>query len=128
MSKEIAQTVGGKRIAWLVAILAAFVVFATVGSQFRSAEATVSQASYTVTGPWTDTACTVAGPAIAPVGTVLYYCVNSAGDAAIAPPLEVTVNVPTTLSVTGATQINGSGPQPSCSFRSEETRLNSSHG
>ena len=105
MSKEIAQTVGGKRIAWLVAILAAFVVFATVGSQFRSAEATVTQAQYTVTGPFTDTACSVAAPASVPVGTVLYYCANSAGDATIAPPLQVTVNVPTTLTITGATQI-----------------------
>ncbi|MEO6043529.1 MAG: hypothetical protein ABIQ47_06375, partial [Tepidiformaceae bacterium] len=114
MSKEIAQTVGGKRIAWLVAIVAAFVVFATVGSQFRSAEATVSQASYIVTGPFTDTACTVAAPAIAPVGTTLYYCVNSAGDSTVAPPLEVTVNVPAAFSVDSATQIAGSGPQPSC--------------
>lgn len=39
MSKEIAQTVGGKRIAWLIAIIAAFAVLATIGSQWRSASA-----------------------------------------------------------------------------------------
>jgi hypothetical protein len=39
LSKEIAQTVGGKRIAWLIAIIAAFAVFATVGSGWRSASA-----------------------------------------------------------------------------------------
>ena len=116
MSKEIAQTVGGKRIAWLVAIIAAFVVFATVGSQFRSAEATPTSAQYTVTGPWTVNDCTGAAPASVPVGTNLYYCVNSAGDSTIAPPLQVTVNVPSTLTVLGATQILGSGPQPSCTF------------
>ena len=48
MSKEIAQTVCGKRIAWLVAIVAAFVVFATLGSQFQyafAASATISSVS-----------------------------------------------------------------------------------
>ncbi|HEX5911892.1 MAG TPA: hypothetical protein VFY54_02045, partial [Rubrobacter sp.] len=40
MTKEIAQTVGGKKIAWLLAILAAFAVFATLGSRW-SADADV---------------------------------------------------------------------------------------
>lgn len=39
MSKEIAQTVGGKKIAYLIAILAAFAVFATIATQFRGADA-----------------------------------------------------------------------------------------
>ncbi|MBK8560774.1 hypothetical protein [Candidatus Amarobacter glycogenicus] len=39
MSKEIAQTVGGKRIAWLIAIVAAFAVFATVSLQSNEARA-----------------------------------------------------------------------------------------
>ena len=39
MSKEIAQTVGGKRIAWLLVIVAAIVLFATVGSRAQSAHA-----------------------------------------------------------------------------------------
>lgn len=39
MSKEIAQTVGGKRIAWLLAIVAAFAVMATLGTQWNKSEA-----------------------------------------------------------------------------------------
>ncbi|MCC6959463.1 MAG: hypothetical protein IT301_06415, partial [Dehalococcoidia bacterium] len=39
MSKEIAQTVGGKKIAWLIAIVAAFAVFATVSLQSNEARA-----------------------------------------------------------------------------------------
>lgn len=39
MSKEIAQTVGGKKIAWLIAIVAAFAVFATVSLQNNTARA-----------------------------------------------------------------------------------------
>ena len=39
MSKEIAQTVGGKKIAWLIAIVAAFAVLATISSQWRKSEA-----------------------------------------------------------------------------------------
>jgi hypothetical protein len=48
LSKEIAQTVGGKRIAWLIAIVAAFAVMATVGTQFRSASADVTAADYCI--------------------------------------------------------------------------------
>ncbi|MFN8616983.1 MAG: hypothetical protein U0837_07775 [Dehalococcoidia bacterium] len=39
MSKEIAQTVGGKKIAWLIAIVAAFAVFATFSLQSNDARA-----------------------------------------------------------------------------------------
>ncbi|MEO8541305.1 MAG: hypothetical protein ABI577_16305, partial [bacterium] len=39
MSKEIAQTFGGKRIAWLIAIVAAFAVFATLGTQWQKSDA-----------------------------------------------------------------------------------------
>lgn len=49
MSKEIAQTVGGKRIAWLLAILAAFAVMATLASQWRSSEAAFPTISAAVT-------------------------------------------------------------------------------
>jgi hypothetical protein len=45
MSKELAETVGTKKIAWLLAILAAFAVFATVGSQWRASAATVPDTS-----------------------------------------------------------------------------------
>lgn len=39
MSKEIAHTVGGKRVAWLIAIVAAFAVFATLATQWRESSA-----------------------------------------------------------------------------------------
>lgn len=39
MSKQIAQTVGDKRVAVLIALFAAFIVLATVVTQFRSADA-----------------------------------------------------------------------------------------
>ncbi|PFG73493.1 hypothetical protein [Tepidiforma thermophila] len=39
MSKELAQTVGGKRVAWLIALLAAFAVAAALGSQWRTSSA-----------------------------------------------------------------------------------------
>lgn len=45
MSKQIAQTVGNKRVAILIAILAAFAVLATVATQWRSSEAQVSPSS-----------------------------------------------------------------------------------
>jgi len=38
MSKEIARTVGGRGIAWLIAIIAAFAVLATLFTQARAAE------------------------------------------------------------------------------------------
>lgn len=49
MAKEVAQTVGGKRIALLVAILAAFAVFATLGNRLAAddAKATVTAANLT---------------------------------------------------------------------------------
>lgn len=39
MSREITQTVGGKRIAWLIAIIAAFAVFVTLATEWSSASA-----------------------------------------------------------------------------------------
>lgn len=42
MSKEIAQTVSGPKIAWLLAIVAAFAVLATLGTQWQKSEAASS--------------------------------------------------------------------------------------
>jgi hypothetical protein len=39
LSKEIAQTVSGSKIAWLLAIVAAFAVLATLGTQWQKSEA-----------------------------------------------------------------------------------------
>lgn len=115
MSKEIAQTVGGKRIAWLLAILAAFAVMATVGTQFRSASADVTAASYSITGPFTANDCTGAPAANLAAGDTVYYCVNmTADDAPIVAPLEVVVTrVDTDMSLTGVTN-PVSGPLPAC--------------
>src|SRR5690606_14967256 len=41
LSKEIAQTVSGPKIAWLLAIVAAFAVLATLGTQWNKSEAAI---------------------------------------------------------------------------------------
>ncbi len=80
MSKEIAQTVGGKRIAWLLAILAAFAVMATLGTQWRSSSAalpattvTVTQTTSSTTGgaqvAWTAAVVFNPSGSVAPAGT-----------------------------------------------------------
>ena len=67
MSKEIAQTVGGKRIAWLIAIVAAFAVFATVSLQNDTARADATIVCGTVDAdPPTGATTTV------PVGDTIY--------------------------------------------------------
>ncbi len=48
MSKELAQTVGGKRIAWLIAFLAAFAVVAALGTQWRGSEALLPSTTFTL--------------------------------------------------------------------------------
>jgi hypothetical protein len=68
LSKEIAQTVGGKRIAWLIAILAAFAVFATLSMQSNEAHADVSSIT-----------CVPAAGSTVPVGsTVLCRATSTA--------------------------------------------------
>ena len=55
MSKELAQTFGGKRVAWLIAILAAFAVVAALGSQWRGARADLPTTNISVSqsaGPY----------------------------------------------------------------------------
>jgi len=67
LSKEIAQTVGGKRIAWLLAIVAAFAVFATVSLQSDTARADATIRCGTVDGnPPTGAFATV------PAGDTIY--------------------------------------------------------
>ncbi len=51
MSKEIAQTVGSKRIAWLLAILAAFAVMATLGTQVRPSKADITASPTIASSP-----------------------------------------------------------------------------
>jgi hypothetical protein len=111
LSKEIAQTVGGKRIAWLLAILAAFAVMATLTAQWRTSEATPTAASYGLSGPFTDNTCTTAATAVLS-GATVYYCIEKdASDATFANPLAITVGDATGITFTGVYNSN-SGPTP----------------
>ncbi len=69
MSKEIAQTVGGKRIAWLLAIVAAFAVMATLASQWRSSSAALPATTVTVTQT---TSSTTGGAQVAWTAAVVF--------------------------------------------------------
>jgi len=96
LSKELAQTVGGKRTAWLIAILAAFAVFATVATQWRGADAIVPSTTITITDgssagagdTWTYTATfDFSGTEAATANAVFYFphdselqFVNATGD------------------------------------------------
>ena len=70
MSKQIAQTVGDKRIGWLLAIIAAFLVLATLATQVQKSEALVTAADYDLTTP--STLCT----GTVPVGTLCSYRID----------------------------------------------------
>jgi hypothetical protein len=116
LRKELAQTVGGKRVAWLIALLAAFAVAAALGSQWQVSKATVTPASYTITGPFATNNCT--GAVTTPfTGTqTVWYCVNkTAADNTLTPPLTVTIsNGGAPVSFNGnVNQV--SGGVPSCS-------------
>jgi len=91
VSKEIAQTVGGKRIAWLFAIVAAFVVFATVGFQFTRAFAatdpSVSASSQTASANVIDHGIGIE------VATASYAAVSGSSLAVLQTPKSVEVAV-----------------------------------
>jgi len=120
LSKELAQTVGGKRIAWLLAILAAFAVFAAAGMQWRGAQATVTAASYTLEGPFLAAppdlaACNAGtGATAGPIayGTEVWYCVGANADATIVSPVVITFDLPATLTPTGNFQ--DTAPSANC--------------
>ncbi len=106
MSKEIAQTVGGKKIAWLIAILAAFAVFATLGSRFetRQASATVTTVSFTCAGGETANCADVTG------GNTLTYTGVATSTGANG-TMTVSITIPPTFTITGATcSAGGVGP------------------
>lgn len=112
MSKQIAQTVGDKKIAALIALLAAFAVLATLAGQWQKSEATPTPGSYSVTGPFSDSACTTnIGGTTVWRGTTVYYCITKAADATLAGTLDLTFNSVAGVSYTGV--INPvSGPLP----------------
>lgn len=99
MSKEIAQTVGGKRIAWLLAIVAAFALLATVGSQFREARADISPAP-TLTGPSGNVAV---GATVTYVATVPIASGAVGGNASLGITLPSGVTSATTVCADGGT-------------------------
>ncbi|MGE3073109.1 MAG: hypothetical protein AB7N24_03210 [Dehalococcoidia bacterium] len=113
MSKQIAQTVGDKRIGWLLAIIAAFAVLTVLATQVRPSEATVTGAQYSVAGPYSDSACTTLATDVW-AGQQVYYCITSAGDSTVANPLQVTFQDTTGVDFTGAI-LPVSGPVPTCS-------------
>jgi len=79
LSKEIAQTVGGKKVAWLIAIVAAMAVLATLGTQWRGASADTTGFTTTVSGGF-------AGPT-AQVGNTATYTITIAPSGTPAPSL-----------------------------------------
>ena len=120
MSKELAQTVGGKKLGLLLVLLAAIAVLATVGSHWQSAKATVTPASYTLSGPYDAiTACNTvpaAGTALTspqPYGTHGFYCVSVAADTTIANPVTIVVTAPSGSHINSITPTTG--PLPTCS-------------
>lgn len=95
MSKEIAQTVGGKRIAWLLAILAAFAVMATLGTQWRGASAALPSASVTVSQT---TSSSAPGAAVAWTATLTF---SPSGSVASDGTGTFTLNFDDDLTITG---------------------------
>lgn len=95
MSKEIAQTVGGKRIAWLLAIVAAFAVMATLGTQWRGASAALPSASVTVSQT---TSSSAPGAAVAWTATLTF---SPSGSVASDGTGTFTLNFDDDLTITG---------------------------
>src|SRR5213083_444601 len=92
-----------KKVAGLLAILAIIAVFATVGSQWRSAKADVTPGLYTISGPYAVTIFAECGqnsttPTLlanpSPVGTVAEYCIQGTGDPFAFNPLDVSAGLP----------------------------------
>lgn len=128
MSKELAQTVGGRKFAWLIAILAAFAVAAALGTRWQTSSATVTAADWQITGPWLNNNCTgPAGPNFTGTLTV-YYCIESVNNPLTGTyllPIVVTITqVDPDISFTGVTNIvaggpaacSGSGASVTCTF------------
>ncbi|MFN0148165.1 MAG: hypothetical protein ACKVT1_16795 [Dehalococcoidia bacterium] len=109
MSKEIAQTVGGKRVLWLLAILAAFAALASVLVNTRDAKATVT-GPVTINGPFSDTLCAVPVAAVT-AGATVYFCIDGGPEPTIVAPLQITATVGPNFRVTSVGQL--AGPQPS---------------
>ena len=128
MSKELAQTVGGRKFAWLIAILAAFAVMAALGTRWQTSSATVTAGDWSITGPFANNNCT-GTPTNPFTGTQnVWYCITATSlTAGYQAPMEITITrVDTDISFTGAYNIvsggpatcSGSGVSVSCTFDS----------
>lgn len=130
MSKELAQTVGGKRVAWLIALLAAFAVMAALGSQWRTSSASVTGGDWQITGPWVNNNCTGAAPTNFTGTATVFYCITLGPGGLTGtyqPPLDLTINAADPdVTFTGVTNIvaggpatcSGSGGSVTCTFGS----------
>lgn len=109
MSKEIAQTVSGPKIAWLLAIVAAFAVLATLGTQWNKSEAAIPDHTFTLTQTPASGATAVVGDSITYTATLTTTTANSNGAVVIA------IDIPTGVDITGvaptcpANDIGGAG-------------------
>ena len=112
MSKQIAQTVGDKRIGWLLAIIAAFLVLATLATQVQKSEALVTAADYDLTTP--STLCT----GTVPVGTLCSYRIdigpitaNSVGAVTFGAILDAHIGNITNIDTSGFTGVQNNNCQ-----------------
>jgi len=91
LSKEIAQTVSGPKIAWLLAIVAAFAVIATLGTQWRGTEAALPSTTVTL-------AQVPATPgSVTPGQFVAYTMVTTTSGANTAGPVIMSITLPAGL-------------------------------
>ena len=93
MSKEIADTIGGKRIAWLLAILAAFAVFAAIATQGNRQADAAAAGAFVITETSGNTT----------PGQTVTYDVSFTTSAATSGDLVIIVDLPSEVTVTGVT-------------------------
>ncbi|HMO53924.1 MAG TPA: hypothetical protein PJ994_05425, partial [Tepidiformaceae bacterium] len=99
MSKEIAQTVSGPKIAWLLAIVAAFAVLGTLATQWRTSEAVLPTTTFTLSqAPVSGNA--YIGTSITYTATLVTSGPNTNG------AVIISITVPSGVSLTGV--------QPTC--------------
>ncbi len=115
MSKELAQTVRSKKVAALVAILALFTVFATLGNQWRSAQADVNATSVTLASA-PASGSVAAGSTVVYTATVGHALGAGTGSLTVTLPTGVTIASSTCVtSATGGT-VSHTSPSNTCSI------------
>lgn len=104
MSKELAQTVGGKRVAWLIALLAAFAVAAALGSQWRGSEAAMPTTTFTLSQSPASPGPVNPGALITYTATLSTMGTNTNG------PVVMTVNLPSGVQTATSTVVSCPAP------------------